>query len=81
MREGVFVEPVALAACTAENHNGVSCAANDCGAACVSLGFPGGSCVDGPCAGAGLTAVPVECREGQVTMAGTTPFTRPGAWP
>lgn len=40
--------------------------------------FDDGSCVDGPCAGAGLTAVPVECREGQVTMASTTlPLARP----
>jgi nitrite reductase/ring-hydroxylating ferredoxin subunit len=30
--------------------------------------FADGSCVEGPCAGAGLTPVPVHCKDGQVIL-------------
>jgi nitrite reductase/ring-hydroxylating ferredoxin subunit len=32
--------------------------------------FEDGSCVDGPCAGAGLTPIAVQCRDGQVVLEG-----------
>lgn len=36
--------------------------------------FDDGSCIDGPCAGSGLTPVPVHCRGGQVVLGeATTP--------